>query len=1798
ERIYILFNESTTTISASKTDPGCFTPTITTSETTLSRFGYCAGAAASTSTSDSFTISGENLVGTGDITVTGSTNFEVSIDNSTFSGSVTYAYASGVITSQPKTVYVRLKSSASAGSYNENITVSGGDATAKTVACSGSVDAAPVGGTVTGGSTICENESTGTLSLGGGYSGTISDWQKSIDGGAWSSISSTSGQTSFSETLTDDGKYSYRAVITSGVCADAYSSSTTVTVQAAPTPGSISGGGTVCEGETSGTLTLSGHSDNVVEWQKSTDGGSTWTTIPSTAGLTSYESGALSVNTDFQVELSNTTCTSHSASVSVVVDAQPVGGSVAVTGANPICDGEQTSLTLSGYSGTISKWQKSTDGGTSWTDITNNTATHTTNSLSNTTIYRAIISNGVCADVVSSEATVTVNALPTPGSVSGGSTICSGETSGVLELTGNSDGVQKWQKSTDGATWIDITHTNEQYTSGALTENTEFRAVVENSNGCTDNSTATLVEVNNSPTITVQPSTTAQSECAGFSATALSVTATGANLNYQWYKNSSESNSGGTAISGATSASYTPSTATVGTEYYYCIVAGSCSPSDTSNVSGAITTYEQPVAEATANTPLYENAILELSGGPSGMATYSWTGPDGFTSDERNPTQLSISSSDDAGDYTLTVTSLYGCSDDATVNVSISAATNFYYNGSGSIADLSSWGDNNDGTGTSPANFTDDGQTFHILNTTTAQLDAAWTVSGSGTKVVIGDGTNATNFTIPESFALTTDGTVDVDVKNNATLTITNASSPTMGYLASGSTVVYNGSGAQTVKEAGYYDLTLDNTRSNATITLESGVISVSNVFDVSGLANYTVSATGNTFIFDGTGDQNIPAFEFSNLHTEMGGTKTLTGNIIVQDSLRIGAITELNAASYTMELSGSGNILTFIGKFNPGTSTVTYTSASNATVGAMNYYNLDISGGDRTLQGSNVIGIAHDFTPGGGSVTNDGSTISFNGSTAQTIPAFDFFNLRIDNTAGATMAGDATVAGQLVLRNGVLHTDGCSLAVVNTNHNAVSDGSRTSFVDGALSRHLEAELSAAYGLYKFPLGAGTEYYGFSINTVTTGEVAPVVTVDVTEGDPGGSRVAPLTSKSNTEYWDVSYTGDLTEAKVSLTDSAGIGSYNAIGHASSSNGTYSCIYGSISGNSIINSEQTTFSSFLLATRSTTAVTYTYNCSGDVHNPANWSLTAGSGDDPPADFSVYDAVWIIDCDTTITDNMTISGFNSTLQINDNDGATVTIAENVSVDLNGKLDLRGSLVTNENSSLTIDGETSLASTSSIDNSGTLTLSKDFLIEKATVVNQSLGTINVENADFTFHAEGSYDGDETQFVNHGYLEVTNGDFSVLNDFTDLSGTRDYVEFINKSGGYILVDNTLAPQKEVTFQRTLLEPEAVFFEPNSTFHVKGSDIDLEIYGGDANNTLNGDFIGEDANLDIVPANGSGGADLTVELVEGGLYLSDSDNSGDDGIITFSDSGGDMGFNVAGTMYAEGLIAHAKSGSNEIHVNDGGTMFIGNIGATLMDMYTFNLTVDNGGLLNYCGNKTSGGDDVGYVEAGGTLNYAESYYTTETPDNQSDFDVDGTQVALFETADECLAAFYQGIDGATNQFLPITLTMLYAECGDGGIVIHWQTASEENNSHFTLYRSYDGVNFEEVAVVLGAGISNEIIDYEYTDYLDYRGLVYYKLAQTDFDGTTVQSKIIMVHTCNEDTQNAFRIGQDEIIVDFRYPYEVNYVVITAVDGTIVYTKQYAGKNQAVIPNRFATGVYVITNYTQSFITSQKFIKQ
>ena len=106
------------------------------------------------------------------------------------------------------------------------------------------------------------------------------------------------------------------------------------------------------------------------------------------------------------------TVNSGNNSANVIVSALSVGGSI--SGGSTICSGgNSATLTLSGHTGTVLRWQYAIAPFTTWVDIASTTSTaYVFTALTQTIRFRAVVANGTCAEAISSEAIVTVNPLP------------------------------------------------------------------------------------------------------------------------------------------------------------------------------------------------------------------------------------------------------------------------------------------------------------------------------------------------------------------------------------------------------------------------------------------------------------------------------------------------------------------------------------------------------------------------------------------------------------------------------------------------------------------------------------------------------------------------------------------------------------------------------------------------------------------------------------------------------------------------------------------------------------------------------------------------------------------------------------------------------------------------------------------------------------------------------------------------------------------------------------------------------------------------------------------------------------------------------------------------------------------------------------------------------------------------------------------------------------------------------------------------------------------------------------------
>jgi len=170
---------------------------------------------------------------------------------------------------------------------------------------------------------------------------------------------------------------------------------------------------------------------------------------------------------------------------------------------------------------------------------------------------------------------VTVNALPV---VSAGPTVCVGSTITLSPTTGGT-----WTSSNNSKATV----TNAGIVTGVSTGSVNF-SFTNSTTGC--NAVTSLVDIIDAPVVNLNTAL-AQTYCQNATASALSVTAStvsGVITSYQWFSNTVSSSSGATALSGATTNSYTPLTTTAGTLYYFCQVTNTAGCVTNSAVSGAI----------------------------------------------------------------------------------------------------------------------------------------------------------------------------------------------------------------------------------------------------------------------------------------------------------------------------------------------------------------------------------------------------------------------------------------------------------------------------------------------------------------------------------------------------------------------------------------------------------------------------------------------------------------------------------------------------------------------------------------------------------------------------------------------------------------------------------------------------------------------------------------------------------------------------------------------------------------------------------------------------------------------------------------------------------------------------------------------------------------------------------------------------------------------------------------------------------------------------------------------------------
>ena len=482
-------------------------------------------------------------------------------------------------------------------------------------------------------------------------------------------------------------------------------------------------------------------------------------------------------------------------------------------------------------------------------------------------------------------------------------------------------------------------------------------------------------------------------------------------------------------------------------------------------------------------------------------------------------------------------------------------ATVFYNKSGGTLETLANWGTNTDGSGSAPLNFTNNNQIFNIYNGVTATIGGAWTVSGAGSKVILGNAAVAAiNFTIPVANAYT--GLIDIAaaLSGTNTLIIQNTTIPTFGVLNAGSTINYNGT-TQTVTSGTYPNLIISATGTKtaggnitATTLDNGGASNVAAILDMglNTLIAGTIDNTGATIKFSGTmNGQAIPTgtIEYS---TTFGGQTIANGTYT---NLSLDNTSGSNVANGTLTVNGT-LLTTAGGTLNMGTNQLlgTLTTITNGGTVQSQYIGTNPIPSGKTWNG----------------------TVLFNGVSNQSIPASTFANLIINNTAGATLSAAVNVSNSFSLINGVLTTTSTNLlSVINSASTSITGGSPTNFISGPLAWTLPPSLATGSN-YHFPVGKGGTYFPFTLVNPTTGTGVVTAMIEAFTGNCGGNVDGTLNSLSTTEYWNLTTTGNFTNSNATAYRQTAITPNDVLAGSPTTAGTYTLLGGNTDANGVSN----------------------------------------------------------------------------------------------------------------------------------------------------------------------------------------------------------------------------------------------------------------------------------------------------------------------------------------------------------------------------------------------------------------------------------------------------------------------------------------------------------------------------------------------------------------------------------------------------------------------------------------------------
>ncbi len=190
-----------------------------------------------------------------------------------------------------------------------------------------------------------------------------------------------------------------------------------------------------------------------------------------------------------------------------------------------------------------------------------------------------------------------------------------------------------------------------------------------------------------------------------------------------------------------------------------------------------------------------------------------------------------------------------------------------------------------------------------------------------------------------------------------------------------------------------------------------------------------------------------------------------------------------------------------------------------------------------------------------------------------------------------------------------------------------------------------------------------------------------------------------------------------------------------------------------------------------------------------------------------------------------------------------------------------------------------------------------------------------------------------------------------------------------------------------------------------------------------------------------------------------------------------------------------------------------------------------------------------------------------------------------------------------------TEVRLPVTLKSFTASLDALKPALNWVSSMEENLNYYSLERSTNGVDFNQVSITFAKGNSVGDVAYKYTDNAvpsDSKGVLYYRLKMVDIDGKFKYSETKLVRMGSDSKQVTVQLFPNPVVNDLRIglPAEMQQkagsIEILTLSGQVV--KQIlissASQTEQVSVSNLPSGAYLVRVNLKGAVASQRFIKQ